>query len=75
MPDTPTTRPELLRLMAFDQTKQCHWCGNTNLDSTVGYGGERQCLTCGWGGDGEPDVPCMFYKITAMLVAGPFREG
>jgi hypothetical protein len=47
----------------FDPRRQCHWCGSDNLDRTPGYAGERQCLTCGWGGEGEPDVPCMFYKL------------
>ena len=49
----------------FDPTRQCHWCGSDKLDSAVGYAGERACLVCGWGGDGEPDVACMFYKMTA----------
>ena len=47
----------------FDPRRQCHWCGSANFRSVTGYAGERQCLTCGWGGDGEPDVPCMFYKL------------
>jgi hypothetical protein len=47
----------------FDPTKQCHWCGSADLDTTLGYAGERACRVCGWGGDGEPDVPCMFYKL------------
>jgi hypothetical protein len=42
---------------------QCAWCGSNNRSGTIGYGGERTCPTCGWGGDGEPDVPCMFYKV------------
>lgn len=58
MADQPKTAA-----LAFDPRKQCHWCGSDNLDPTPGYGGERSCLTCGWGGDGEPDVPCMFYKM------------
>jgi hypothetical protein len=49
--------------MSFDHSKQCHWCGGANLDRTPGYAGECQCLTCGWGGSGEKDVPCMFYKL------------
>ena len=56
-------RPFVRSSPPFDPGKQCHWCGGTKLDSIVGYGGERQCRTCGWGGDGEPDVPCMFYKL------------
>ena len=47
----------------FDPRRQCHWCGSANFRSVTGYAGERQCLTCDWGGDGEPDVPCMFYKL------------
>lgn len=55
--------------MKFDPGKQCHWCGSERLSTTIGYAGERQCLVCGWGGDGEPDVPCMFYKIAGQLTA------
>ena len=47
----------------FTTARQCCWCGSDNTKGAVGYAGERGCLTCGWGGDGEPDVPCMFYKI------------
>jgi hypothetical protein len=47
----------------------CCWCGSTNLDSAVGYGGERACRVCGWGGNGEPDVPCMFYKLVQLRPA------
>lgn len=47
----------------FDPRKQCCFCGNDNRKDIIGYAGERCCSTCGWGGDGEPDVPCMFYKI------------
>lgn len=49
--------------IAFDPRKQCCWCGTDNQKGVNGYGGERCCSTCGWGGEGEPDVPCMFYKI------------
>ena len=65
-----TPREAAVEAAAFDGTKQCHWCGNSRL-GVAGYAGERQCLTCGWGGDGEPDVPCMFYRITRPLPAGP----
>ena len=51
------------RVVTFHSHLQCHWCGGFKLSRTPGYAGERQCLTCGWGGDGESDVPCMFYKI------------
>lgn len=47
----------------FDATKQCCWCGNDNTKGIVGYGGERSCDVCGWGGDGDKDVPCMYYKL------------
>ena len=47
----------------FSATRQCCWCGSDNRDGTVGYAGERTCRVCSWGGDGAPDVPCMFYKI------------
>lgn len=47
----------------FNATRQCCWCGSDNTSGTVGYAGERDCPRCGWGGDGEPDVPCMFYKL------------
>jgi hypothetical protein len=55
----------------FDPRRQCCWCGSANFRTVTGYAGERQCLTCGWGGDGEPDVPCMFYK----LIRRTEREG
>ena len=47
----------------FSPFLQCAWCGSDNRGGAVGYGGERSCPTCGWGGEGEPDVPCMFYKV------------
>ena len=47
----------------FDAHKQCCFCGAYNENDVVGYGGERCCSTCGFGGEGEPDVPCMFYKV------------
>ena len=47
----------------FSAKDQCSFCGSRYLSSTAGYGGERPCLTCGCGGDGEPDVPCMYYKL------------
>ncbi len=47
----------------FSATKQCCWCGSDNRNGVVGYAGERGCLVCGWGGEGDPDVPCMFYKL------------
>lgn len=56
-------RPFVRSALLFDPGKQCHWCGSSNLDTTAGYGGERACRACGWGGNGEPDVPCMFYKM------------
>lgn len=49
----------------FNATRQCCWCASDNRQGVVGYGGERSCPTCGWGGDGEPDVPCMAYKTWA----------
>lgn len=52
-------------MIKFDAAKQCCWCGGTKLDRVAGYAGERRCLTCGWGGDGESDVPCMYYKLVA----------
>jgi hypothetical protein len=55
---------------AFRATRQCCWCGSDNRKGAIGYGGERACPTCGWGGDGEPDVPCMFYKIAAVKGLG-----
>ena len=47
----------------FSAARQCCWCGSDNRDGPVGYAGERTCRVCGWGGDGEPDVVCMFYKL------------
>jgi hypothetical protein len=49
--------------MMFSAARQCHWCGADNTGGVGGYAGERSCPKCGWGGNGEPDVPCMFYKI------------
>lgn len=51
----------------FNPRKQCHWCGSDNTKGTGGYAGEPSCPTCGWGGSGEPDVPCMFYKIVQKI--------
>ena len=47
----------------FSTKRQCSWCGSDNTKGTVGYAGERSCPTCGCGGEGSPDVPCMFYKL------------
>ncbi len=47
----------------FNPRRQCCWCGGDNTSGPRGYAGERACPTCGWGGQGESDVPCMFYKI------------
>ncbi len=64
MPDpNPDPDASVVRAPTFSPARQCHWCGGSKLDSVHGYAGERRCLTCGWGGDGEPDVPCMYYKI------------
>lgn len=63
-------RWQLQRIM-FDPRRQCCWCGSDNFRSVTGYAGERQCLTCGWGGDGEPDVPCMFYKLLNRSLTKP----
>lgn len=49
--------------LPFSASRQCCWCGSDNRWGVPGYGGERSCPTCGWGGNGEPDVPCMFYKL------------
>lgn len=64
-------------LIPFDSTRQCCWCGSNNEIGVIGYGGERTCPVCGWGGDGEPDVPCMFYRLvpgkTISTVPNPTR--
>ena len=33
----------------------------------MGYAGERECGVCGHGGDGEADLPHMFYKHGPLL--------
>jgi len=58
---------QTMKSIAFDATKQCCWCGCDNTKGTKGYAGERCCPTCGFGGDGEADVPCMFYKLIRTL--------
>ncbi len=55
------------RPVLFNPCRQCHWCGSDNTKGARGYGGERGCPTCRCGGEGERDVPCMFYKITATI--------
>ncbi len=50
-------------IVPFSAKRQCCWCGNDNRNGVPGYAGERGCPTCGWGGNGERDVPCMFYKL------------
>jgi len=62
-------------VIPFDATRQCCWCGSNNEAGAVGYGGERQCLVCGWGGDGEPDVPCMFYRVVGWLAGKTTSTG
>ena len=59
--DSPDQSP--MTAPSFNPHRQCCWCGSDNRKGAVGYAGERACPTCGWGGDGAPDVPCMFYKI------------
>ena len=59
----------------FDPCRQCHWCGSDNTGGTTGYAGERGCPTCGWGGDGAPDVPCMFYKLAHATPPRPDGGG
>jgi hypothetical protein len=58
----------------FDIRKQCCFCGANNEHEVRGYAGERECRSCGHGGDGEPDLPVMFYK-TATVVAPPTESG
>jgi hypothetical protein len=48
---------------SFDAHKQCCFCGANNENGVTGYGGERQCVKCGHGGEGEPDSPQMAYKM------------
>jgi hypothetical protein len=61
-----------VRPSEFSASRQCCWCGSDNRAGIVGYAGERHCPTCGWGGDGEPDVPCMFYKLaTDTILSAP----
>jgi hypothetical protein len=50
-------------ILQFDPRRQCCWCGSDNTAGTEGYAGERGCPVCGWGGEGEADVPCMYYKL------------
>lgn len=58
----------------FSATRQCCWCGSDNTRGSVGYAGERMCPKCGWGGDGERDVPCMFYKLAQPPTPSPATE-
>lgn len=52
-----------MKTSEFNAHLQCCFCGAFHdLRQPRGYAGEIQCLTCGKGGNGEPDEPNMFYR-------------
>jgi hypothetical protein len=57
--------------MAFNVEKQCCFCGADNSNQPRGYAGERLCVVCGKGGNGEPDEPSMAYRKRNYFMPEP----